>query len=172
MIFGAPDTSPERLNAKGMRVAVVGTEWNAQVVDMLIKRAVETAEGAGAEVHVFMVSGAMELPLMAQAAAKRFDAVVALGCVIRGETPHFDYVCRAVTDGLTRVALDASVPVGNGVLTVDTYEQAVARTGGPDAREDKGAEALAAALGAANVMSAIERFPLMKLTRGDAHDAW
>ena len=62
--------------------------------------------------------------------------------------------------------------VGNGVLTVDTYEQAVARTGGPDAREDKGAEALTAAIGAANVMSEIERFPLMKLTRGDAHDAW
>lgn len=172
MIFGAPDSSPEHIDAKGMRVAVVGTEWNAEVVDMLIARAVETAEAAGAKVQVFTVSGAMELPLVAQAAAKRFDAVVALGCVIRGETPHFDYVCRAVTDGLTRVALDMSVPVGNGVLTVDTYEQAVARTGGPDAREDKGAEALTAAIGAANVMSEIERFPLMKLTRGNAHDAW
>lgn len=172
MIFGAPDSSPEHIDAKGMRIAVVGTEWNAEVVDMLIARAVETAEAAGAKVQVFTVSGAMELPLVAQAAAKRFDAVVALGCVIRGETPHFDYVCRAVTDGLTRVALDMSVPVGNGVLTVDTYEQAVARTGGPDAREDKGAEALTAAIGAANVMSEIERFPLMKLTRGNAHDAW
>ncbi|WP_297851564.1 6,7-dimethyl-8-ribityllumazine synthase [uncultured Corynebacterium sp.] len=172
MIFGAPNTSPDSIDADGMRVAVVGTEWNSQVVDMLIDRAVETAEGAGAQVQVFTVSGAMELPIIAQAAAKRFDAVVALGCVIRGETPHFDYVCRAVTDGLTRVALDTSVPVGNGVLTVDTYDQAVARTGGPNAREDKGAEALLAALGAANVMRDIERFPLMKLTRGDAHDAW
>jgi len=172
MIFGAPDTSPDKIDAKGMRVAVVGTEWNAEVVDHLIQRAVELAEAAGAEVHVFMVSGAMELPLMAQAAAKRFDAVVALGCVIRGETPHFDYVCRSVTDGLTRVALDMSVPVGNGVLTVDTYAQAMDRTGGPDAHEDKGAEAFAAAVGAAKVMEEIERFPLMKLTRGNAHDAW
>ncbi|MCT1452385.1 MULTISPECIES: 6,7-dimethyl-8-ribityllumazine synthase [unclassified Corynebacterium] len=172
MIFGAPDSSPDHLDAEGMRVAVVGTEWNAEVVDMLTKRAVETAEAAGAEVQIFTVSGAMELPLMAQAAAKRFDAVVALGCVIRGETPHFDYVCRAVTDGLTRVTLDSSVPVGNGVLTVDTYDQAVARTGGPNAREDKGAEAIAAAIGAANVMRDIEQFPLMKLTHGDAHDAW
>lgn len=172
MIHGAPNSSPENIDARGMRVAVVGTEWNADVVDMLIARAVETGEAAGAQVQVFTVSGAMELPLIAQAASKRFDAVVALGCVIRGETPHFDYVCRAVTDGLTRVALDMSVPVGNGVLTVDTYEQALARTGGPDAREDKGAEALTAAIGAANVMREIERFPLMKLTHGDAHDAW
>lgn len=172
MIFGAPDSSPERINAEGMRVAVVGTEWNADVVDLLISRAVETAEAAGAEAHVFRVSGAMELPFIAQAAAERFDAVVALGCVIRGETPHFDYVCRAVTDGLTRVALDVTVPVGNGVLTVDTHEQAVARSGGPGAREDKGAEALTAAIGAANVKAQIERFPLKKLTRGEAHDAW
>ena len=81
MIFGAPDTSPDKIDAKGMRVAVVGTEWNAEVVDHLIQRAVELAEAAGAEVHVFMVSGAMELPLMAQAAAKRFDAVVALSLI-------------------------------------------------------------------------------------------
>ena len=81
-----------------------------------------------------------------QALARTHDAVVALGVVIRGGTPHFEYVCDAVTAGLTRVALDAGVPVGNGVLTCDTVEQAVDRSGGPGGAEDKGAEACLAAL--------------------------
>ena len=155
MIFGAPDSSPDHLDAEGMRVAVVGTEWNAEVVDMLTKRAVETAEAAGAEVQIFTVSGAMELPLMAQAAAKRFDAVVALGCVIRGETPHFDYVCDAATRGITDVAVRTRTPIGFGVLTCDDDAQALDRAGLEGSHEDKGHEAAQAAVATFTALSAV-----------------
>ena len=93
--------------------------------------------------------GAVELPVVAQALAERHDAVVALGVVVRGGTPHFEYVCDAVTAGLTRVALDAGKPVGNGVLTCDTEEQARDRAGLPGSAEDKGWEATIAALATA-----------------------
>jgi 6,7-dimethyl-8-ribityllumazine synthase len=95
------------------------------------------------------VSGSVELPVLAQALARRCDAVVALGVVVRGDTAHFDYVCQAVTDGLTRVALDESTPVAHGVLTVDTVEQARDRAGLPGSPEDKGWEATIAALATA-----------------------
>ena len=98
------------------------------------------------EAHVM---GALELPVVVQELARTHDAVVALGCVIRGGTPHFDYVCDSVTEGLTRIALDESTPVGNGVLTTNDQQQAVDRAGFPDSVEDKGAEAMAAALDAA-----------------------
>jgi 6,7-dimethyl-8-ribityllumazine synthase len=91
----------------------------------------------------------VELPVVAQALTERHDAVVALGVVIRGGTPHFEYVCDAVTAGLTRVALDAGKPVGNGVLTCDTEEQARDRAGLPGSAEDKGWEATIAALATA-----------------------
>ena len=84
------------------------------------------------------VAGAIELPVVAQALARTHDAVVALGVVIRGGTPHFEYVCDAVTAGLTRVSLDESTPVGNGVLTTDTEQQALDRSGLPGSVEDKG----------------------------------
>jgi Riboflavin synthase beta-chain len=93
--------------------------------------------------------------VIAQALARRHDAVVALGVVIRGETAHFDYVCRAVTDGLTRVALDESTPVAHGVLTVDTVDQARQRAGLPDSSEDKGWTATLSALDAALVLHTI-----------------
>src|SRR5262249_45980033 len=102
------------------------------------------------EPTVVRVAGAFELPVMAQALARNHDAVVALGVVIRGGTPHFEYVCDAVTAGLTRVALDESTPIGNGVLTCDTEEQALDRAGLPGAAEDKGREATQAALDTAN----------------------
>nr|VDG63578.1 6,7-dimethyl-8-ribityllumazine synthase [Streptococcus thermophilus] len=156
---GAPQVA--QLNAEGISVAVVVTEWNAGIVDKLRDRAVTAARDAGAKVEVFSVAGALELPVVVQACAKRFDAVVALGCVIRGETAHFDYVCDSVTEGLTRVALDEEVPVGNGVLTVDNEAQALDRAGGPGAKEDKGAEAVAAALGAAQTLSQVRTFPLL-----------
>jgi 6,7-dimethyl-8-ribityllumazine synthase len=98
---------------------------------------------------VVRVAGAVELPVIAQALAKHHDAVVALGAVIRGGTPHFEYVCDALTSGLARVALDESTPVGNGVLTCDTERQALDRCGLPDSLEDKGFEAVVAALEAA-----------------------
>ena len=98
------------------------------------------------------VAGAFELPVVAAALARQHDAVACLGTVIRGGTPHFDYVCDAVTYGLTRVALDTGTPVGNGVLTCDTAAQAMERSGGSGSAEDKGWEAVIAALDAALVL--------------------
>lgn len=95
---------------------------------------------------VVRVLGAIEIPVVAQALARTHDAVVALGVVIQGETPHFGYVCDAVTTGLTRVSLDTSTPVANGVLTVNNEQQAIDRAGLPGSAEDKGAQAATAAL--------------------------
>ena len=122
-------------------------------MDGLIAGALRAAEEAQVEVELFRVPGSFELPVVAQAAATQFDAVVALGVVIRGETPHFDYVCSAVTDGLNRVSLDARVPVGFGLLTCDTEQQAIDRAGGPGSSEDKGHEAMTAAL---NTLAVLE----------------
>jgi 6,7-dimethyl-8-ribityllumazine synthase len=97
----------------------------------------------------------VELPVLAQALARRCDAVVALGVVIRGDTAHFEYVCQSVTDGLTRVALDEQTPVAQGVLTVDTVDQALERAGLPDSGEDKGWAATVAALDAALALRAL-----------------
>jgi 6,7-dimethyl-8-ribityllumazine synthase len=146
----APD---DDLDAAGLRLAVAAASWHAEVVDLLLERALATAGKAGVEVPtVARVPGTMELPVVCQELAENHDAVVALGVVIRGGTPHFEYVCDAVTAGLTRVSLDARTPVGNGVLTCDTLEQAVDRAGGPGAAEDKGAEACQAALRTALVL--------------------
>lgn len=134
------------VDGSGIRVAVVTATWNAEICDQLHSRALATAREAGAEVTPLRVVGALELPVVVQAAARTHDAVVALGCVVRGGTPHFDYVCDSVTQGLTRIALDESTPVANGVLTVNDYEQAVDRAGFPHSEEDKGAEAMVAAL--------------------------
>lgn len=134
------------VEAGGLSVAVVTATWNEEICDQLHSRAIETARACGAHVDGIRVVGALELPVVVQKAAKRYDAVVALGCVIRGGTPHFDYVCESVTYGLTRIALDEQTPVGNGVLTVETEEQARDRAGFPGSVEDKGAEAMIAAL--------------------------
>lgn len=140
-------------DAAGLTVGVVATRWNAEVVDLLLERALSTLAEAGVvDPTVVRVPGAIELPVVAQRLARTHDAVVALGTVVQGGTPHFDYVCDSVTAGLTRVALDESTPVGNGVLTVSTQQQAVDRAGGPAASEDKGAEAAVAALETALVL--------------------
>ena len=145
---GAPEAQP--VEAAGLTLGVVGTSWHPEITDSLVERAVAAARASGvAEPTVVRVPGAVELPVVAQALAERCDAVVALGVVIRGGTPHFEYVCDAVTAGLTRVALDAGKPVGNGVLTCDTEEQARDRAGLPDSAEDKGWEAAIAALATA-----------------------
>lgn len=136
----------ELVPAEGIRVAVVTATWNAEICDQLHKRAVETACACGAKVTETRVVGALELPVVVQVAARTHDAVVALGCVVKGGTPHFDYVCDSVTQGLTRIALDESTPVGNGVLTVNEYSQAVDRAGFATSDEDKGAESMVAAL--------------------------
>ncbi|SDS02547.1 6,7-dimethyl-8-ribityllumazine synthase [Corynebacterium timonense] len=136
------------IKAEGLTLAIVSTRWNERIVSQLNSRAVARARELGAKVDQYLVAGALELPVVVQECARRYDAVVALGCVIRGETAHFTYVCDSVTAGLTRIALDESTPVGNGVLTVDEEDQAWDRAGGPDTKEDKGAEAVEAALSA------------------------
>ncbi len=145
----------DHLDATGLSVAVVTATWNEEICDLLHKRAVITGRELGATVEEYRVVGALELPVVVQELAQRFDAVVALGCVIKGGTPHFDYVCDSVTQGLTRIALDTSTPIGNGVLTTNTYEQAVERSGGSGAVEDKGAEAMIAALHTARVLQRV-----------------
>lgn len=143
---GAPNLT---VDATGLRVAVIAGSWHEEIMDALIAGAEQTLAGSGAEHDVFRVAGSFELPLAAQAALSPeggFDAVVCLGVIIRGGTPHFDYVCNAVTDGLTRVQLDAGKPVGFGVLTTDTEQQALDRSGRPGAPESKGQEAAEAAL--------------------------
>ncbi|HCT78129.1 MAG TPA: 6,7-dimethyl-8-ribityllumazine synthase [Micromonosporaceae bacterium] len=145
---GAPDLST--VDAKGMRLGIVATRWHADLVDQMVERAQAAALACGVtDVTVARVSGSVELPVVAQALARGHDAVVALGVVIRGETAHFEYVSKSVTDGLTRVALDESTPVAHGVLTVDTEAQAHDRAGLPESSEDKGWGAVVAALDAA-----------------------
>ena len=147
-------------DAAGLRLAVAATRWHADVVDVLVERALAVAAKSGAEVPtVVRVPGTVELPVVCQELARTHDAVVALGLVVRGGTPHFEYVCDAVTAGLTRVALDERTPVGNGVLTTNNHEQAVQRAGGPGAAEDKGAEACVAALATAVVLRGLRSAP-------------
>lgn len=145
------------VDATGLRVAVVSATWNADICDQLHERAVTVGRECGAEVHEYRVIGALELGVVVQELAKSFDAVVALGCVIKGGTPHFDYVCDSVTQALTRISLDTGTPIGNGVLTTLTHEQAVDRSGVPGAMEDKGGESMVAALHTAVVLSQIRQ---------------
>ena len=135
------------VEAAGLSIGIACTRWHAEVTDRLLERAVEAAKACGIDEPVVVrVPGALELPVVAQQLARDHDAVVCLGAVIRGETAHFDYVCDSVTAGLTRVALDEATPVGNGVLTCESIEQAIDRSGLVDSREDKGWEATVAAL--------------------------
>ena len=142
-----------RVDAAELRLGLVVARWHEQVTNALLDRALAAAAECGVpEPTVARVTGAAELAVVVQQLALDHDAVVALGAVIRGGTPHFDYVCEAVTAGLTRVALDERTPVGNGVLTCDTVEQALDRCGLADSSEDKGWEATVAALDAALVL--------------------
>ncbi|UNB49854.1 6,7-dimethyl-8-ribityllumazine synthase [Mycolicibacterium sp. YH-1] len=145
---GVPDFPV--VDASGVRLAIVASTWHDRICDALLDGALRTAKDCGVESPtVVRVLGAIEIPVVAQALAAQYDAVVALGVVIRGGTPHFDYVCDAVTQGLTRVSLDESTPVANGVLTVNDEQQALDRAGLPGSAEDKGAQAAAAALATA-----------------------
>ncbi len=135
------------------RVALCVARFYDELADALEASARETLAAAGIErIDTYAVPGAFELPFACHAAADsgRYDALVALGVVIRGETDHYDYVCSAATDGILRVALDTGVPCGFGVLTVDTMEQALARVTGGDKR-DTGAHAAEAVLAALDV---------------------
>lgn len=152
---GAPSVE---IDAEGLRVAIVASSWHDTVMDGLIAGAVAACTRAGAVSVLYRVPGSFELPLAAQVAANAgFDAVVALGVIIRGGTPHFEYVCDAATSGLSRVTLDTGVPIGFGLLTCDDEAQALDRAGLPDSREDKGREASEAALSLALTLRTIRR---------------
>lgn len=146
-------------SARGLRVAVVATRYNEPVLERLRAGALEALQSHGArpeDIDVVLVPGAFELPLAVRAVAKRgrYDAIVALGCVVRGETPHFDYVAGECAAGITRVMLDTGVPVGFGVLTVENFEQAIERSGGSVG--NKGAEAALAAVEMATLLARLE----------------
>jgi 6,7-dimethyl-8-ribityllumazine synthase len=143
--------------AEGKRFALVVGRFYEELAEKLVAGARGELEEAGAaEVEVFEVPGAFELPLAAKYAAEsgRFDAVVALGAVIRGETDHYDYVCGEAARGIQSVQLATGVPVGFGVLTVDSMEQALARVGG-GAKRDSGAHAAEAVLASLAVRDAV-----------------
>lgn len=162
------------IDASGLRVAVIAGKWHTEVMKGLIKGAHETIMAAGADHTLFQVAGAFELPLAAQAALTdgEFDAVVCLGVIVRGGTPHFDFVANSVTDGLTRVQLDTGKPVGFGVLTTDNDEQALDRAGLEGSRESKGVEAAEAALHSAVTVRRIrEEGATMRLVPGGAAGA-
>ncbi|WQB74781.1 6,7-dimethyl-8-ribityllumazine synthase [Prescottella equi] len=144
--------------AKNLKLAIVAGQWHPEISEALVAGAKRVAKQAQIEDPTLVrVAGAIELPVVVQELAKSHDAVVALGVVVRGGTPHFEYVCDAVTAGLTRVALDEGVPVGNGVLTTDTEKQALDRSGLPGSVEDKGGEACAAAIDTAVTLAQLRR---------------
>jgi 6,7-dimethyl-8-ribityllumazine synthase len=141
---GSPDLA---VDGSGLRVVVVAASWHTTVMDGLLDGARRGLEDAHVtDVEVVRVPGTFELAVASARLAPRCDAVVALGVVIRGGTPHFDYVCQAATVGLTEVSVRTGTPVGFGVLTCDDEQQALDRAGLPGSVEDKGHEAATAAV--------------------------
>lgn len=142
---GAPET--QVVDAAGLHVVIVAGQWHDVISDGLIAGAERVLAASGASWRLERVAGSFELPVVSKAVLDAgADAVVALGVIIRGGTPHFEYVSAAATDGLTRVALDTGKPVGFGLLTLDDEQQGIDRAGLPGSKEDKGAEAADAAL--------------------------
>ena len=154
---GAPDEKP--VDCHDLRVAVVAARWHEQVMDGLLdgaKRAL--ADYRVEEPSIVRVPGSFELPVVARALAEKgYEAIVALGVVIRGGTPHFEYVCTAATNGLAKIAVETGAAIGFGLLTCDTEEQAIERAGLPGSQEDKGYEATAAALTTALTLRKVRR---------------
>ena len=146
----------DKPDASGLRVVIVAGEWHEQITDGMIAGATRALDEAGADYSLVRVPGSFELPVACKAALEAgADATVALGVIIRGGTPHFEFVSSAATDGLTRVALDTGKPVGFGVLTLDDEQQGIDRAGLPGSREDKGYEAADAAIRTALVLRAL-----------------
>lgn len=152
---GAPTLRIE--GAEDLRVAIIASQWHVELMEALVDGARRGVRDAGvqSEPVVLRVPGAFELPVAASriALSGRFDVLVVLGLVVRGETPHFDYVCQGVTVGITRVSVDSGIPIGFGVLTTDDEAQAFARSGLPGSKEDKGHEAAQAAIATAVLLS-------------------
>jgi 6,7-dimethyl-8-ribityllumazine synthase len=148
---GAPELAVDPADLRRcaqLRVGIVASQWHTEVMDALLGNAVKALADLGIdEPTVVRVPGCFELPVAAHALTRqRYDAIVALGVVVRGGTPHFEYVCRAATDGLGRVAIESGIPIGFGVLTCDTEQQAIDRAGLPGSAEDKGREAALSAV--------------------------
>ena len=150
---GAPSLT---IDGTGLKVTIVAGQWHEQIATGLLEGARRSLAAMNATVTEVLVPGSFELPVVSKAALENgADAVVALGVIVRGGTPHFEYVSAAATDGLTRVALDTGKPVGFGVLTIDNDEQGIDRAGLPGSKEDKGAEAAEAAVATALALRAI-----------------
>ena len=144
-------TFHSNLDATGLRVGVVVSRFNEFITEQLASGSLQTLEQRGCrDITLVKVPGAWELALAAKALAAYCDAVVALGAVVRGDTPHFDYVAQGATDGLNRVSLDTNVPVAFGVLTTDNLQQAMDRAGGKSG--NKGSEAADVAIEMANLL--------------------
>jgi 6,7-dimethyl-8-ribityllumazine synthase len=158
---GSPDIAIE--NAHDLRVGIVVARWHREITEGLLAGALRAVRGAGIEEPtVLRVPGTFELAVAAGALAERgYDAVIALGVVVRGGTPHFEYVCQAATAGLVEVSVRRGIPIGFGVLTCDTEEQARDRAGLPGSAEDKGYDAAVAALSTAVTLQSLppERTP-------------
>jgi len=152
---GAPTDVADQLESlagtgkfNGLKVAIVAACWHEVIMTGLIDGAQRAAKDAGLEANTTLirVPGTFELPVAAASLAGDYDAIIALGVVIRGGTPHFDYVCLAATNGLTSVSVDTKTPIGFGVLTCDNEEQGLDRAGLENSSEDKGYEAYSAAV--------------------------
>lgn len=144
------------VDGSGLTIVIVAGQWHDVISDGLIAGASRVLEASGASYSLVRVPGSFELPVVCKAALENgADAVVALGVIIRGGTPHFEYVSAAATDGLTRVALDTGKPVGFGLLTLDDEQQGLDRAGLPGSKEDKGEEAATAALETARVLAGL-----------------
>ncbi|WP_295730601.1 6,7-dimethyl-8-ribityllumazine synthase [uncultured Muribaculum sp.] len=140
---GAPKGALPAIS-KNAKVAIVAATWNSHITSPLAQGAIELLDSRGVAHELFHVPGTVELTYAAARLQPLFDAVIIIGCVIRGDTPHFDYVCRTVTDGLTQLNLNAECPVIFGVLTVNDEQQALDRAGGR--LGNKGTEAAEAAI--------------------------
>ena len=144
-----------KTDGSGLKITIVSGLWHNRIADGLFAGARAVLDASGADVTIVQVPGSFELPVAAKVALDSgADAVVALGVIVRGETPHFEYVSAAATDGLTRVALDSGKPVGFGVLTVDDEQQGLDRAGLPESKEDVGGRAAEAAIAMVHVLRA------------------
>lgn len=151
--------SPEiNVNGRGLKVVIVAGSWHEQITEAMIASAQRTLAASGADFSLIRVAGAFELPVVSHAVLNAgADAVVALGVIIRGGTPHFEYISDAATNGLLRVSLDSGKPIGFGVLTLDDEQQGIERSGLPGSIEDKGEEAALAALQAADTLRSLRK---------------
>lgn len=154
-----PKTIEGELLARDLRFAFVAARFNDFVVEPLLRGALDALKRHGAtekQIEIVRVPGAFDIPIVARklALSRRYDALIALGAVVRGQTPHFDYVAGECASGLARIALETGVPMAFGVLTTDTMEQAVDRAGGKAG--NKGADAALAAIEMANLLRRLE----------------